>query len=92
MKSRDLVVVGSDGLFDNLFDKDMKPCLIKELKKEADGSILLADPGAAAQCLANSAYQKSKDRRYESPFSVGAKRAGMWHHSGKEDDITVIVA
>jgi len=34
MKSKDLVVVGSDGLFDNLFDKDMKPCIIKELRKE----------------------------------------------------------
>lgn len=83
--------MGTDGLFDNVFDEDLKPCLHKEIKN-TNGRIWLADPTAAATCIGELAYQKSKDKRYESPFSIGAKKAGKWYMGGKEDDITVIVA
>ena len=64
MKEKDIVVMGTDGLFDNVFDEDMKPCLVKENIEE---------PYKAAKCIGDFAYAKSHDRRYESPFAVGAK-------------------
>ena len=42
--------------------------------------------------MGNEAYKRSKDKKYESPFSVGARLAGRYRLGGKEDDITVIVA
>lgn len=83
--------MGTDGLFDNVFDNDMKPCIQKELSKEKD-RIWLKNPEAAATCIGQLAYSKSKDKRYESPFALGAKKAGKWYNGGKEDDITVIVS
>lgn len=91
MSPSDIIVMGSDGLFDNVFDKDFKPCIQKQIIRE-NGFAKMQSPQEAAECLGEFAYRKSKDRRYESPFSVGAKKAGLWHNSGKEDDITVIVA
>lgn len=30
LQAKDIIVMGTDGLFDNVFDDDMKPCLIRE--------------------------------------------------------------
>lgn len=78
----DIVVMGSDGLFDNLFDQDLMPCLHKELTI-LNGRVYLKNPTTAATCLGNLAYERSKDKRYESPFAVGAKQAGKWYMGGK---------
>lgn len=83
--------MGSDGLFDNIHDQDLIPCLKTEIKKD-NGRVLMQSPEAAATCLAKLAYNKSKDQTYESPFAVSAKKARRWYRGGKEDDITVIVA
>jgi serine/threonine protein phosphatase PrpC len=64
MLERDIVVMGTDGLFDNVFDDDLKPCLVKEN---------IENPNLAAKCIGDFAYTKSHDKRYESPFAVGAK-------------------
>ena len=52
----------------------------------------MKDPTAAAKCIGDLAYGKSKDRKFESPFAKGAKLAGKRYAGGKEDDITVIVS
>lgn len=72
--------MGTDGLFDNVYDFDMVPCLSKPT------------PTEQATCIGEIAYAKSKDKAYESPFAVGAKKARQWYQGGKEDDITVVVA
>ena len=88
-----MVVMGTDGLFDNVFDRDMKPCLVREIEKQENGKFLIKSPQMAAECLGDKAYRLSKNRRYESPFSVNARiQAGRTRLGGKEDDITVIVA
>ena len=71
LQAKDIIVMGTDGLFDNVFDDDMKPCLIREENIE--------QPEKAATCIGEFAYTKSKDKRYESPFAVGAKQAGKWY-------------
>ena len=91
---RDFVVMGTDGLFDNLFDEDIETCLkpsIEPVKGTTDKFKML-DPEATAKCIGDKAYKMSKDRRYNSPFAVGALKSGKRYIGGKEDDITVIVA
>ena len=82
---RDFVVMGTDGLFDNLYDKDVESCLHPNVrlltnstdkKKEEKGSesstdpqFELVDPEGVANCMAKKAYGLSKERRYMSPFA-----------------------
>ena len=80
----DVVVMGSDGVFDNLFEPEILKCL----KTTGD----LVDVDAAAVCLADRALVMSKDEKFESPFTIGARKADKNHPGGKEDDITVIVS
>lgn len=87
----DLVVMGTDGLLDNVYDDDMKPCLTKQIA-EKDAKIWLKDPTAAAECIGQQAYVNGKNRNYDSPFAKGAREHGKRYMGGKEDDITVIVA
>ncbi|XP_021909923.1 probable protein phosphatase 2C 26 isoform X3 [Carica papaya] len=87
----DAVVMGSDGLFDNVFDHEIistmgKPCNVAE----------------AAKALANLASYHSTDTNFDSPYSIEARTKGLdvpwWKKilgnkliGGKLDDITVIV-
>ena len=95
---KDFVVMGTDGLFDNLFDEDVEKCLYPYVakaaseKQTAEQAFELKDPEAAANCMAKKAYSLSKERRYMSPFAQGALQAGKRYIGGKEDDITVIVS
>ena len=71
---RDFVVMGTDGLFDNLYDEDIEKCLhpnIKPIKDQSD-EFEFIEPEKAANCIANKAYNLSKDKRYMSPFAKGA--------------------
>ncbi|GMI92023.1 PHOTOSYSTEM II CORE PHOSPHATASE [Hibiscus trionum] len=87
----DTIVMGSDGLFDNVFDGE----IISTLAKHSDAV-------EAAKALANLASNHSMDSRFESPYSLEARSKGFdvpfWKKilgmkltGGKLDDITVIV-
>ncbi|CAL9196288.1 probable protein phosphatase 2C 26 isoform X1 [Musa acuminata AAA Group] len=87
----DIVVMGSDGLFDNVFDH--------EIISTVSGSPEVAE---AAKILANLASNHSKDPNFDSPYSMEARSRGFdvpwWKKilgrkltGGKLDDITVIV-
>ena len=75
--------MGTDGLFDNVYEQDLKPCLVKNLKRKEDGHMWMENPTAAADCIGDFAYKKSKDKRYKSPFGVGAEKAGRNYQGGK---------
>ena len=85
--------MGTDGLYDNLYDNDIEGCLEPAIKVKEGKSddFSLDDPEAVAKCMARKAYTLSKDEKYWSPFARGAIRAGHRYGGGKEDDITVIV-
>lgn len=76
METTDLVVMGTDGVFDNLFDEAYKPCLVKGLSKSENGRVWMSDPTAAANCIGQLAYSKSKDKYCDTPFAIGAKKSG----------------
>jgi protein phosphatase PTC7 len=80
----DIVVAGTDGLFDNLFGSE-----IEEILQETEGRSCLQD---LAWTIATVASMNSTSEDYDSPFAVAAESAGLEHIGGKVDDIIVIVA
>jgi serine/threonine protein phosphatase PrpC len=81
--------MGSDGIFDNLFDEDIIQCLKGQFSAE---NLLLRDPQRASDCLSLSAEIKGYDPTYDSAFAQEARAHGRNHPGGKADDITVVVS
>uniref|UniRef100_A0A803PV04 Protein phosphatase n=1 Tax=Cannabis sativa TaxID=3483 RepID=A0A803PV04_CANSA len=87
----DTIIMGSDGLFDNVFDHEMISTLAQ-----------FKDVVEAAKALANLASIHAKDSDFDSPYALEARSRGFdipwWKKilgrkltGGKLDDITVIV-
>jgi protein phosphatase PTC7 len=81
----DVLIAGSDGLFDNVFTSRAAK-IVWDAKKRG------ATPGVAAQQLATFASMRSRDPAYLSPFAKHARQAGFHYQGGKVDDITVVVS
>jgi len=78
----DLVIVGSDGLFDNLYDDE-----IVEITSQA------TEPMTIAQLIARHAHETACNKSIISPFAKAARENGYpLATGGKLDDISVIVA
>jgi protein phosphatase PTC7 len=80
VQKNDLVVLGTDGLFDNLFDEEIVSVLqeyenLDEISKE----------------LLKRTYEKSQSLRVYTPFAMNAYKHGLYFAGGKEDDITIII-
>ncbi|KAJ4974031.1 hypothetical protein NE237_007205 [Protea cynaroides] len=81
----DVVVAGTDGLFDNLFAEDIVDMVFPT-------TYIGKFPYWLAELIAKDAKMTSQDKLYASPFSLGAEMSGFSHCGGKPDDITVLVA
>ncbi|XP_043721099.1 probable protein phosphatase 2C 80 [Telopea speciosissima] len=82
----DVIVAGTDGLFDNLFQEEIIETV--NLFTACIGMY----PYYLAKMIAENAEMSSKDSDKISPFSVSTEMAGYYHSGGKKDDITVVVA
>lgn len=96
VKERDIIVMGSDGLFDNVYDHEIE-CVVSRF----GGS----DPEVAhktVEALADLASVHARDPAFDSPYCLEARSQGfdgpVWKKllgikftGGKLDDITVIV-
>ncbi|EEQ97412.1 PP2C phosphatase, putative [Perkinsus marinus ATCC 50983] len=82
LEEGDMVVLASDGLWDNVFNKDV----MRVLEEQQD------DVHAAAKELAIMAVTNGRNRKYASPFFRNALSQGNFVGlGGKEDDVTVVV-
>jgi protein phosphatase PTC7 len=81
----DVLVVGSDGLFDNVSDSSLESLVRSTM-------LLGFTPEEVAGIMAFKAYVVSKDPTTDSPFSIASREQGQPRTGGKEDDITVVVA
>jgi protein phosphatase PTC7 len=81
----DVVVAGTDGLWDNVF-----PGEAADLASAA--AARGEPPGGAARALAALARTRAADPRVLSPFAEAAQAMGYPYTGGKMDDITVVVA
>lgn len=84
----DIFIIGSDGLFDNLYDVR----IIELIKPFIRGRDDLLDPDLIAQMIAEEAERFSRKQDYMSPFARGAREHFYDYIGGKQDDITVAVA
>lgn len=80
VQNGDLIVLATDGVFDNLYNEK-----ILEIASST------SDLKEITQKIINTAYEKSNDNLYFSPFSYNASLNGLFSPGGKPDDITVIV-
>lgn len=96
----DIIVLATDGLFDNVDETEMLDITQKWMDKQAksaSGSIV--EPGDSAELnslakqLVNHAYELSMDTTRDGPFAVLAKENDInWTQGGRMDDITVVCA
>jgi len=87
VQHNDIVVVGTDGLFDNLEDKQ----IVDTIKPFVQANPTIADLGLVSDMIAELAYKFSLDMKYMSPFAKKAYEAYYDYQGGKSDDITVVV-
>ncbi|KAK4842490.1 hypothetical protein QYF36_022624 [Acer negundo] len=84
VKSGDVIIAGTDGLFDNLYPREI-------LRAVIEGITQGLMPQNLAQKIAEVALVNSRNREIDTPFSCAARLAGFKRIGGKVDDITVIV-
>ena len=85
VQNGDLVIVGTDGLFDNLSPDYIRKLVQKEVSEKGYES------NRVAEVIGKEAYRLSLDTAYKSPFALEAMKAGYRFNGGKSDDITVVV-
>ncbi|CAM0947015.1 unnamed protein product [Alopecurus aequalis] len=83
--SGDVVVAGTDGLFDNLYNNEITAVVVHATRAGLE-------PQATAQKIAALARQRAQDTNRQTPFSSAAQEAGHRYYGGKLDDITVVVS
>ena len=88
IQANDIMVMASDGVFDNMYDDDIEACV----KPELIGTDL-AGLQAASNCIAQTALKLGYKTGFVSPFALHAKEHGVrYPNKGKDDDIVVIVS
>ncbi|KAL8087749.1 hypothetical protein AgCh_037778 [Apium graveolens] len=81
----DVIIAGTDGLFDNLYNNDITAVVVHAVRAGLG-------PQVTAQKIAALARQRAQDKNRQTPFSTAAQEAGFRYHGGKLDDITVVVS
>lgn len=75
-------MIGSDGLWDNIHDRDILNFVQENLGVEA-----------TVEKLASTTFRNSLSKNFSSPFYEKAKKANLYYPPmGKSDDITVTIA
>ncbi|BDA47398.1 probable protein phosphatase 2C 26 at C-terminar half [Coccomyxa sp. Obi] len=92
----DILVLGSDGLFDNMWDSQLEAIVREHMQAQPHRTAFTAE--ALARMLAQAARINALDAGYQSPFIMEAAAAGVlpiwrrWNpRGGKLDDCTVVV-
>lgn len=88
VQNNDILVVGSDGLFDNMYDHQITD-IINPFIKDKDE---ILDTELVAQLIAKQAEVLSLDPNWKSPFAKHAYDNYYDFKGGKHDDITVLVS
>lgn len=85
VESGDVIVAGTDGLFDNLYNDEINAIVVHATRTRSG-------PQITAQRIAALARQRALDKNRQTPFSTAAQDVGIRYFGGKLDDITVVVS
>ena len=97
----DIVVMATDGLFDNVFQEEVCYLLDDVLDSEKMASLMNSDLAdkekdftlqVVVDSLGELALNASQDRERRTPFSQGAQDWGIAFSGGKVDDITIVLS
>jgi len=83
MQAGDLLLLATDGCFDNLFDEEIAEMMARPLSEGQSASFL-----ANMVCTASRTASLQKKRR--TPFAVSAREHGFQFQGGKVDDVAVV--
>lgn len=83
--SGDVIIAGTDGLFDNLYNNEITAVVVHAVRAGFA-------PQVTAQKIAALARQRALDKNRQTPFSTAAQEAGFRYYGGKLDDLTVVVS
>jgi protein phosphatase PTC7 len=87
----DIVVIATDGIFDNLFDADIEEQINNELGGKQYVNLTKDNMQNLANELAILGQLYGQDKTRHGPFSKSAKAYGYEFAGGKIDDVTVVV-
>ncbi|TYJ10341.1 hypothetical protein E1A91_A11G200800v1 [Gossypium mustelinum] len=83
--SGDVIIAGTDGLFDNLYNNEITAAVVHGLRAGFN-------PQLMAKQIATLARERAMDKNRQTPFAKAAQDAGFRYYGGKLDDITVVVS
>jgi len=89
LHANDIIVLGTDGVWDNAFNDDVKNCVSPQLDR---ATLSVKNLQAVSDCISTYAECVSYDKDYVSPFTIESRQHKKDKVGGKEDDITVIVS
>ncbi|KAK8694708.1 hypothetical protein V6N13_072254 [Hibiscus sabdariffa] len=81
----DVIVAGTDGLFDNLYNNEITAAVVHGLRAGFS-------PQLTAKQIATLARRRAVDKNRQTPFAKAAQDAGFRYYGGKLDDITVVLS
>lgn len=90
LEDGDVLVLGTDGVFDNAFPNEIAQMVYGEENERTTPKTL--DPELLAKKIGQQVEILAMDAKRESPFSIESLSQGHNFLGGKLDDITVIVA
>ncbi|CAF1985715.1 hypothetical protein HID58_075920 [Brassica napus] len=85
VEAGDVIVAGTDGVYDNLYNEDITGVVVSSVRAGLD-------PKGTAQKIADLARARAVDKKRQSPFATAAQEAGYRYYGGKLDDITALVS
>ncbi|KAJ8492184.1 hypothetical protein OPV22_013905 [Ensete ventricosum] len=85
VESGDVIVAGTDGLFDNLYNSELTAVVVQGIRPGLR-------PQVMAQKIAALARRRAQDKNRQTPFSAACQEAGYRYYGGKFGDITVVVS
>lgn len=85
VEAGDVIVAGTDGVYDNLYNEDITGVVVSSVRAGLD-------PKATAQKIGDLARARALDKKRQSPFADAAQEAGYRFYGGKLDDITAVVS
>ncbi|PHT61931.1 putative protein phosphatase 2C 55 [Capsicum annuum] len=79
----DVIIAGTDGLFDNLYNNDISAVVGHATRAGLP-------PQVVAQKIAALARQRAQDQKQANPFSAAAQEAGFRYHGGKHEYLSIL--
>jgi protein phosphatase PTC7 len=91
LEEDDIIILATDGLFDNLFEEELVNIVGKAFGPFESNEVTQDVAQQCAEKLAKRSYELSFSKTIDCPFALAAKDTNILWSGGRKDDITVLV-